>query len=287
MLALTMRSPRPSALLGLVLLLVAATPAENVAAPSIAFVQDGKTLRSLSSDAMATECGVITVQVDDPYYGRPKSFRACPLLKVLELGFGSPASALAGENFFFRAKDGYARPADGKRLTEPGGYVAFADAERPAGDWEPIDRRQLDPGPFYVIWTGASQRDPHAYPWPYQLVTIEIAPFEREYPHTLPAGAPADAAAWSGFEIFRNDCIACHAINGEGGTVGPDLNVPQSIVEYRPREQIKAYIRDPRTFRYTSMPAHPNLSPQQLDALLAYFDAMRERKHDPRSAAKP
>ena len=71
------------------------------------------------------------------------------------------------------------------------------------------------------------------------------------------------------------------AINGEGGKVGPELNVPQSIVEYRPSAQIKAYIRNPEIFRYTTMPAHPGLSDADLDALLAYFQAMQSRKHDP------
>ena len=46
-------------------------------------------------------------------------------------------------------------------------------------------------------------------------------------------------------------------------------------------EQIKAYIHDPKTFRYGNMPAHPDLSPTDLDALIAYFRAMARRKHDP------
>jgi hypothetical protein len=73
-------------------------------------------------------------------------------------------------------------------------------------------------------------------------------------------------------------------VNGEGGTVGPDLNVPQSIVEYRPVEQIKAYIKDPATFRYGNMPAHPHLDAGELDGLIAYFETMRHAKHDPRRA---
>ena len=72
-----------------------------------------------------------------------------------------------------------------------------------------------------------------------------------------------------------------HAINGEGGKVGPDLNIPQSIVEYRPIEQVKAYIRNPAVFRYGNMPSHEYLSPQDLDALIAYFQVMKTQKHDP------
>ena len=67
----------------------------------------------------------------------------------------------------------------------------------------------------------------------------------------------------------------CHAINGEGGKIGPDLNIPRSIVEYRPAEQIAAYVRDPAAFRYTSMPAHTHLSDSDLAHLIAYFEAMK------------
>ena len=70
-------------------------------------------------------------------------------------------------------------------------------------------------------------------------------------------------------------------MNGEGGSVGPDLNVPRSIVEYRPADQIKAYVRNPQSFRYTSMPAHPHLTDADLDALVAYFSHMSEHKRDP------
>ena len=84
---------------------------------------------------------------------------------------------------------------------------------------------------------------------------------------------------------FRDHCIKCHAINREGGRVGPELNVPQSIVEYRPEEQIRAYIRNPATFRYGAMPPHPGLREAEMDALIAYFRAMSTHKHDTREAS--
>lgn len=256
---------------------------------TITFVRDGAVVRVVDRAALAS-CSIERVEIDDPYYGKPKSFWACPLHEVLAMGFGPAISrALAGDpdsNFFLRALDGFTKPASGAKLAEPGGYLALSDADRGtpgAPGWEPIDRRQVDPGPFYLVWQEPHQRDIHHYPWPYQLATIEIAAFESEYPHTLPNSAAMDSPARAGFRIFRVECIACHAINGEGGMIGPDLNVPRSIVEYRPIDQIKAFIRDPQSFRYTTMPAHPHLSDTQLDELIAYFTAMKDLKHDPRA----
>ena len=262
------------------------------AAGTLRFERDGKLVREIPLAQLRKTCDETRITVErDPYYGRRKVFLACPLAQVFALGFGVDPRELGDANVFFRALDGYAKPAPAALLAEPGGYVAFADAER-AGKagrddpgWEPIDRRQVDPGPFYLVWTGAGQADSHLYPWPYQLAAIEIAPFEARYPHTPPAGEPADSPAWRGFAIFRRECVACHAVNGEGGTVGPELNVPRSIVEYRPEDQLEAFLRDPQSFRYTSMPANPHLSDADLDVLVAYFRAMSQRKHDPRAQA--
>lgn len=252
--------------------------------PALHFVRDGQAVHTVDLRALRAGCAVQTIAVDDPYYGRRKQYRACPLADVLRIGFGAPATALTGASYLLRALDGYTKPADGATLLEPGGYVAFADAEHARGDdpgWEPIDRKQVDPGPFYLVWALPAGTDPRRYPWPYQLSTIEMVALDTAFPHIAPRGTSADSPAQTGFAVFRQQCLACHAINREGGTVGPDLNVPQSIVEYRPAEQIKAYIRDPQTFRYTSMPPHPQLSDAELDGLIAYFTTMKSLKYDP------
>lgn len=277
----TLRSMRRSLIRGLPGIVLGLLPIVAAAA-ELRFLDDGTEIRRLDAATLRAGCGERTVTVDDPYYGARRSYRACPLRAVLEQGFGGPLSALDGDDVVFRALDGYARPASAARLAEDGGWLAFADGTRPDG-FAPMGRKAIDPGPFYVVWTGAGKNDPHVHPWPYQLVAIERVQLERRWPHIAPAGLPGDAPAWAGFGIFRRECIACHAVNGEGGTVGPDLNVPQSVVEYRPAEQLKAYIRNPATFRYGGMPAHEHLSAADLDALIAYFRAMRDRKHDPRA----
>jgi mono/diheme cytochrome c family protein len=262
-----------------------AAPAAEVAA--LRFLKDGVEVARVDVTTLRMKGGETTVTVEDPYYERPMTFRAVPLAAVLALGFGEPPSAFANEDVVLRAADGYARPTTGARLAESGGFLAFGDASRPAEPpaFLPMGRRGLDPAPFYLVWTGGTQKDPHTTPWPYQLVAVERQDFVRTHPHTVPRAAPEGTPAWTGFRVFRTECVACHAMNGEGGTVGPDLNVPQSIVEYRPVEQIKAYIRDPAVFRYGNMPANPHLGAAELDGLIAYFETMRRAKHDPRARA--
>jgi mono/diheme cytochrome c family protein len=246
----------------------------------LSFRRDGVELRSLAVADLAREVPPETFTAFDPYYNKKKTYRALPLRPVLERGFAGLGKPLEGQDFVLRARDGYTVPLAGARLLEPGAYIAIADVDVPA--WEPIGPQQANPGPFYFVWRGDAQLDLETHPRPWQLASIEIARFETTFPHTVPTGEPPGSPAMRGLATFRAQCIHCHAVNREGGRVGPDLNVPQSIVEYRPEAQIRAYIKDPLTFRYGNMPAHPHLGDPELDELVAYFRAMKDRKHDPR-----
>jgi mono/diheme cytochrome c family protein len=239
---------------------------------------------SLSKGELRARCDVATVTVEDPYYQAPRRFVACPLERVFELGLGAPPAAFRDEDFLLVALDGYARTAPGSQLAEGGAFLALDDAERVArgeSGFDPIDRRQVDAGPFYLVWTGPGRSDAHRYPWPYELARVEVMQFEERFPHTVPDGAAEGSPARRGFAIFRRECVSCHAVNGEGGSVGPELNVPKSVAEYRDPAWIKAYVRDPSAIRYTSMPSHRHLTDADLDALVAYFAHMSAHKHDP------
>jgi len=264
-----------------VLLLGACDRAPSASAPEATLrfeAADGK-VRTLDLRALEDASSPREVRTVDPYYGGPKRFSALPLAAVLEAGFDAPARVLEQSSFVLRARDGFAVPIEGSRLLEGDGFLAIDDLDVPG--FAPIGPEQVSPAPFYLIWSGDDRIDLATHPRPWQLESIALVDFDRAYPHVLPRGEPPGSAAWRGLALFRARCLECHAINREGGRVGPDLNVPRSIVEYRPEEQIRAYVRDPRSFRYGRMPAHPDLGEDDLDALMAYLRAMAQRKYDP------
>jgi len=270
----------------LVLLALGATRAA-VAADTVRFLREGTEVKQATVADLVAACALTTVDVDDPNAGGRRRYRACPFTDVLRFAFGAGTDTLGTADVFIRTWDGYDKPTPASVLAGEGAYLAVGDAEQSRGDalgWAPLGAKGIDPGPLYLVWTSPPPRDPQAHPWPMQIAELEVEDFRQKHPHVLPTSAARDSPAWHGFEIFRGECIACHAINREGGTTGPDLNVPQSIVEYRPVAQIKAYIRNPRTFRYGNMPAHPDLTDGDLDALVAYFRTMRGQKHDPAAA---
>lgn len=63
----------------------------------------------------------------------------------------------------------------------------------------------------------------------------------------------------------------------QGGQIGPDLNAPRNILDYRSAMMVKEFIRRPGAYRHTKMPNHADLSEKQLNELLEYLWFMRNR----------
>lgn len=212
------------------------------------------------------------VEAFDPYYDRVKRWRAVPLAPVLHAALGADANV--GTELILTATDGYTVPISAARLLEPGAYIAFADAD---GPWQPIGPKSADPAPFYIVWSGPDQQDPETYPRPWSLASITVAAFEDVFPRVVP---PPDSAAEveQGFAVWRAQCLRCHAINQQGGKVGPELNIPRNVTEYRDDAFLRSWIRDPSSYRPTVMPSFTALSDTDLDAVLAYLRAMRGAK---------
>jgi mono/diheme cytochrome c family protein len=262
-------------LLSLLLACSRARPIEG----SLTFKRDGRVVRTVPLADLATRAGAHSVETADPYYGAYKRFEAFPLVPALTWAYESEAKALRTRAFVLTALDGYAVPIDGQLLLGGDAFIAVDDLDVPG--FAPIGPRKVSPLPAYLIWQGTARTNLESHPRPWQLIAIDAVDPLTLFPHTRPKAVAEGGAVAHGFKLFRERCIRCHAINREGGNLGPELNVPQSIVAYRPEPQIRAYIKNPLTFRYGAMPPNPDLSEADLDALIAYFHAIAREPFDP------
>lgn len=236
----------------------------------------GQPKKILSIEDIAREFKVRQIETEDPNYGVRKTFFVVPLAPLLQ----KHVAPLEGARLLLVANDGYSVEVDAALLLSEDAFLALGDSA--PGVFAPIGERKVNAGPTYLVWRGAKYSDEKLYPRPWSLTVIEKLDTADRYKHTRPEGGfGTNESAERGYEIFSATCIRCHAINREGGRLGPDLNVPQNVLAYRPEEQVRAYIRDPETFRYSSMPAHPGLSQTDLNALIAYLRLMGENQHDP------
>lgn len=85
--------------------------------------------------------------------------------------------------------------------------------------------------------------------------------------HPLEEG-PTLASPRDPASLFREKCLPCHALAGEGGTYGSDLD---EVGRRLTRELVAAYIRAPSAIRPDSrMPPARGLTPMEIDSLADY-----------------
>lgn len=243
----------------------------------LSFIVSGKEQAVLSLPELKKKVPVSSVTLYDSRYGKTKSYRCLPMEALMAAAFGEHWQSLPQTEAVIKAKDGYASVTSAARLGEAGGCLAFEDIEVPG--WEPVGRKKADPGPFYLIWTDEHQTTANEYPWPYQVASIELLKFEERYDKVAAFGATASVER--GFKIFKGQCLRCHAMNQQGGRIGPDLNAPRGITDYRDKKTLLEFIRAPSAFRHSEMPDHAHLSDSDLEDLYEYLAHMSRTRKNP------
>jgi len=95
---------------------------------------------------------------------------------------------------------------------------------------------------------------------------------------TQQATQNADAALLKyGKTLYRQEgCFTCHRLNGEGGTVGPDLTTEGT--RGRTAEWLVGHFKDPPAYVHGSvMPPFKNLTDEQLRALTGFLQNQKSR----------
>lgn len=223
-----------------------------------------------------------SVVENDPVYNKHKRFAGYWLTDIFAYLGIRPDPATV---WTFTALDGFKASIDVKDALQSGAkaFVAVEDLDKVEG-WEKIQhgKEWISPGPYYLVWqTPLEDVTPsQKLPWPYQMVEISIDKADEGLQKLFKESNDKSESVNRGNKIFKQNCMACHSLNLQGGVVGPELNVPKNILEYEDRKFLKDFISNPSSFRARSkMPTFSNtLSDQDIDDVLDYLAWMGKHK---------
>ncbi|MCC2682436.1 MAG: cytochrome c, class [Nitrosospira multiformis] len=269
-------------------LLALAFPAISFAANSdkVEFKKEGKVVRTLSVDRLRTIALEQALKIFEPHERRNRVYRVLPARAVFAEVFGRDWEK--AHEIVFTAIDGYQPSVPVKKFLHHNGYFAFANEDRePFTLTNKLQNNEVVPlGPLYLVWNNIGSKElleAGASDMPYQIKTIELK-MKGAFPNMIPPSGSSEQVQ-RGFEHFRRHCAACHTINGDGGGKAPELNYPESIVEYIKPEYLKRWILAPQTIRYNTM--MPGLGEEisnreQVAAeIIAYLKAISGTKRAP------
>ena len=258
--------------------------AEN--SDTVEFRKEGKVVRIVSVAELRAIAPAQSIEVFEPHERRNRVYRVLPARAVFDEVFGKDWEK--AREIVFTAIDGFKPSVPVKKFLRHDGYFAFANGD--AGPFTLTNKLQNDEavtlGPLYLVWDNIGSKElleTWVSDMPYQIKTIELR-VKEPFPNMLPPPGSSEQVR-RGFEYFRTHCAACHTINGDGGGKAPELNYPESVVEYIKPEYLKRWILAPQTVRYnTRMPALGDeiSNREQVAAeIIAYLKAISGAKRAP------
>jgi len=232
-------------------------------------------LLDLKKKGLLENTQVVMVKPDLVYH-KNKRFNALPLKDILEKYSLIKRMNAADLKVVFECEDGYKPEMPLEKLLSAKAYLAVSDADAPKGRaWEILKKngQETKMEPFYVVYEGISGDD-ISYKWPYNLVKIHFAPLHENDA----ALKPKDESVLAGYEIFKNRCQTCHAINKIGGKMGPELNYPKSVTEYWKTDDLKSFIQNPAAYRNDVKMPNLGIKPEEATEIVKYLSYMSDHK---------
>lgn len=228
-------------------------------------------LVSLKAKGLLNVTTPITIP-NDPVYHKTKHYQAIPLLEVMQKFSAYESRNASDLKVVFECEDGYKPEMPLELLLRVKAYLAVKDIDAPKGrDWEQIFKgsQEMKAAPFYIVYENISEEDVN-YKWPYNLVKIHFRPLHEN------DGAlkPKDKSYLLGYELFKNRCQTCHAINKIGGKMGPELNYPKSVTNYWKIEDLKAFIQKPEAYRNEVKMPNLGIKKAEAEEIVKYLTYM-------------
>ena len=232
-----------------------------------------------TTEILASSDETVAVTLD-PVYQTRKHYRGITFLRFLKSNGREPAMMAADTVVQFVCKDGYNPIASLGALVQDGAFLATGDLDAPSDrTWIQFKygASQRDPGQFYLVWPNAKPTsDDH--PWPYGIIALRIGRANA----LLGPALPKSERFQQGFNLFRQNCMMCHSVNGVGGTIGIDLNVPRNVFEYWQADKLPTMVANPVAFRRNAkMPPFDQLGHQAISDILEYVKHMKAHKIQP------
>ncbi len=219
----------------------------------------------------------IVIIANDPVYHKEKKYKAVSASHLIQNEIDLTKFDPKNTKIVFECIDGYKPEMPLDFFLKANAFLAFEDMDAPKGKkWEPIlkDGNEMNAEPFYIVYTSVSEKDSR-YKWPYNLVKMYLEPLNKSTIELYPL---KNRKLQSGYNLFKNQCLTCHSINGIGGTMGPELNYPKSVTEYWKENELVDYIVNPASFRNKVKMPTLGITKQQSQEIVDYLKYMSENK---------
>jgi mono/diheme cytochrome c family protein len=280
---------KPYFLLTIIVLLSTSLLSSMVWSNELVFKNHGKVVKTLSLEQIEKLIPSKTIMVFEPHELENRVYVGFPVNAFFTEVYGE--NWKEAEEILFTCSDGYQSSIPSARFKEYPAYLVYGRADKK--EFTLINKLQNNEfvklGPFYLIWDNLRYPELKAEDgegWPYQVTTIDLINFSDRFPNMSPPKGSSEAVK-NGFLAFRNHCMTCHTINGEGGGKSVELNYPASVTEYFKEPWLVRWIDKPTSVRYnTTMPAlNPDLKDREttIGNIIAYLKAMKNNKRKPLS----
>ncbi|WP_281635353.1 c-type cytochrome [Flavobacterium marginilacus] len=219
---------------------------------------------------------LVTV-INDPVYHKTKKYQAVNAVNIVKNEVDLSKIDIKNTIIIFECIDGYKPEMPLELFWKAKPYLAFKDVDAPKGsNWERVIKNgnEMNADPFYLVYTSAEALKNQEYKWPYNVVKFQLVP--KNINNAL--GPKNDEMARKGFVLYQKYCITCHAINGIGGEMGPELNYPKNVTEYWKENELVDYIVNPASFRHKVKMPTLGITKQQSEEIVDYLKYMSERK---------
>jgi hypothetical protein len=250
---------------------------------TLTFKNRGELVGSFTLAELKAKLAPTDVSVIEPHYNSEMIYRGFPARELFDLVYGN--GWRESEEVLFTALDGYQPSIPVQKFIEHTGYVTYKMPNYSDFQIIKVFTNRTAPGtfevanlgPFYLVWENIEDEDaPSGEDFPYQVVSIDLITFAERFPNMAP---PPDSGekVKRGFLQFRQHCMVCHMINGQGGTRGPDLTyVTQKISD---DEKLKQWIINPQD--EVMRPLEAELASGEdvnvvTDEIVAYLKAMAQ-----------